>query len=85
MGRTAKNRPSAVIHQHEISDMNRQFDGRIQRMANLQSGIKAFFLGCFDSGFRCTKLGAFSDEISRSWNIFADHKRQGVIGSDGQK
>ena len=85
MGRTAKNRACAVIHQYEIGNMNRQFDRRIKWMANLQSGIKAFFLGCFNSGFRCAKFGTFSDEIGCRWNIFANRQRQGVIGSDGQK
>ena len=59
---TAENRAGAVIHQHEIRDMDRQRPVGIERMGDAQAGVVAEFLGRLDRRFRRAARLAVADE-----------------------
>ncbi len=47
MSRATENRASAIFHQHEVCDINRQFPVLIERMLNLDACVETFFLSRF--------------------------------------
>jgi len=59
MRRHAEYRAGAVIHQHEIGDIDRQLPVWIERMGDGQAGIKTFFLHRFELVSRGTASFAF--------------------------
>ena len=58
--RAAENGAGAVIHQHEIGDIDRQLPVRVERMRGLEAGVVALLLGRLDRGLRRADVAAFA-------------------------
>ena len=65
MRRNAENRAGAVIHQHEVRDVDGQEPVAVERMDGLDSGAKALLLCGLDLGRAGAALAAFGDELGR--------------------
>ena len=85
MRRAAENGAGAIIHQHEIGDIDRQVPTGIERMFDRQIGIEAHFFGGFEFG--CGRPAAFAlgDEILQRRGIFGERLRQRMVGRNRDK
>ena len=60
---TAKDCTAAIIHQHEIGDIDRQMPAGIERMFNSQIGVEAHLFRSFNFRRSRPALFAISDKI----------------------
>ena len=63
--RTAEDRARAVTHQHEISDIDRQFPSGIERMHRLDAGIETAFFRRLDRFLGGSQPPALGDEFGK--------------------
>ena len=85
MRRTAENRPGAIVHQHEIGDIDRQTPFRIERMAHLEPRIIAFLFRRFDRRGGGATMMALGDEARQPRVVPRNLGRQRMIGGDRQE
>ncbi len=62
VGRAAEHGAGAVLHQHEVRDVDRQQPGRVEGVADLQPGVEAEFLGRVDRRLGRAGATAFGNE-----------------------
>ncbi len=85
MGGAAEQGAAAIIHQHEIGDIDRQRLAVDQRMLGRDAGGIAELLGGLDAGFGGAHAIAFGHEF-RQGRVFAGQfLGQRVIGGDGDE
>jgi len=60
--RAAEDRAGAIIHQHEVRDIDRKRPVRVERVLDLEAGIPAFLLGGLQLGGGGSARLAFGDE-----------------------
>ena len=85
MRRATEDRPSAVVHQDEVGDIDRQFPVFVKRMAHAHAGIHALLLGLFQCLFRGTDAAAFGHELGYLRIVPLQMLGQRMIGADRRK
>ena len=80
--RTAEDRPGAVVHQHEVGDVDRQAPVRVERMTGGQRGLVATFFGCLDGLFAGAQSVAFGDEGAQLRILGGQGGAQRVMGRE---
>ena len=78
----AENSPGAVVHQHKIRDINRQFHSVIKRMQNPDACIISALFGLFQGLFRRATAAAFGHERSNCRIVAFQIFGQGVVGGN---
>ena len=71
VARDAEDRAGAVIHQHEIRDVDRQPPFGIERVDDLDRGLEALFLGRLELGRAGAPGLAFGDKGRRARDLLA--------------
>ena len=83
--RAAEDGASAIVHQHEIGDEQRQLPVGIEGVDHGQAGVEAFlFLRLHLCGSRA-RAAAFLGEGSKRGIVLGQRQRNRVIGGDGSK
>ncbi len=83
--RATEDRAGAIIHQHEVCDVDRQFPGQIQRMDDLDAGIHATLLCRFQRSQRRALTTALVAELGNLGILLSQSFRQGMIGGNRQE
>ena len=85
MGRAAEDGAGPISHQHEIRDVDRQFNASRERVLDAEAGVVAALFGGLDGFFAGAELAALFDESCgravRARDVFG----QWVIGRNGAK
>ncbi len=79
MRRAGEDRARAVVHQHEVRDIDRQRLSLDEGMARLEPGVEAHLVGRLDRFFRGTDAVAFADEVLQSGIVRREYLRQRVM------
>ena len=78
----AEHRPGAVVHQHEVRDIDRQMPIRIERMRHRKPGVEAHLLRGLDLGRSGPAAFAIGDERSEFGRVGGHRGGQRVFSSD---
>ena len=78
----SEQRAGAVIHQHEIGDVDRQPPASVEWVDRLEAGRKALFLLGLELGRGGPAALAFGDELGRLGLFLGDQRCQRMIGGD---
>ncbi len=82
MGRAAEDRAGAIVHQHEIGDVDWQTLVRLDRIAADQAGVVALLLGALDRLLAGAQLGAGLNEGGQVRVLRGAGGGQRMIGRD---
>ncbi len=80
--RAAEDRAGAVLHEHEIGDVDRQLLGLAQRIAAAEPGVVAALLGLLDRLLAGADPGAFGDEGGKLRVAPGELEAERMIGRD---
>ncbi len=83
--RAAEDGAGAIVHQHEIGNVDRELGRLLERMSDLQPGVIAFLLGALDVLGRRAHAMAFVDEFLQRLVLLRQFCCQRMIGRDGEK
>ncbi len=81
----AEDRASAVIHEDEVGNVNRQFHGRAEGVGRDDAGVVALLLGAVDLFLRRTDLAALLDERHQLRIVLGERLGQRVLGRDADE
>jgi len=84
-GGAAENGAGAVIHQHEIGDIDRDRPVRVERMNHIDRGLHARFLGRFQRCHRGPGAAAFVAERGHCGVLGGQFSGQRMIGGNRQE
>ncbi len=85
MRRAAEDGTGAVLHQHEVGDVNGQGNAVIQGMAHAQPGVETLLLRAFQRFLGGAHLAALLDEGHGPGIVGGDLLGQGMLGGDGHE
>ncbi len=80
--RAPKDRPGAVVHQHEVGDIDRQMLALDKRVLRCQAGIEPPLFSLFDCFLAGADAGAVGGKISNGGVGFCDALRQRMLWGD---
>ena len=78
--RTAENRAGAVVHQHEIGDIDWQMPALVERVFDRQAGVETHLLGGFDVRRRGSAFAAFLDKRLQLGRVRRELLRDRMVG-----
>ena len=84
VGGRAEDGAGAVVHQHEIGDIDRQ-PAAVEGVQRLQPGVVALLFGALDRLLAGAGAGAFGDEAGQRRIAGRQLGRQRVLGRDGHE
>src|SRR3954470_2405445 len=82
---TAKDSARAVLHQHEIGDIDGTLPAHVQGMHRLQTGRVAALLGGLDDRLAGGHTVAFGDEPGETRVVLGEAQRQRVVWRECQE
>ena len=85
MGGAAEDRAGAIVHEHEVGDIDRQAHPRPEGMDGLQAGVVALLLGGLDRGKTGSGMPRPGDEVGELRVFLGKLRRQRMVGRDRQK
>ena len=80
--RAADDGARAVVHQHEVGDVERQLPRRVGRMRDLEAGVEAELFSHLDGGLRRAEMVAERNEIRCCLVAFGEPLSQRMIRGD---
>ena len=85
MRRAAEDRAGAVLHQHEIGDIDRNTPALVERMHRLETGRIAALLGGLDDRLAGAHAVAFGDERGEIRVVLGEAQRQRMVRRERQE
>ncbi len=85
MRRATEDGAGAVVHQHEVGDIDRQLPRRVERVGDGEAGIVAALFRRLDRRRRRAAAPALGDEVGQIRVALGGGQRYRMIGGDRQK